>query len=150
MKHSTTRSAGTSGMLMLTFSDSPDFNGLKLRPAKLLYMYACTFSLKCSPCTPIFLFRETLLVKVPQCSPYLLQEINPSFSWPLTWLCLLSWHPQGGEPSVLVYSITMLSASVGFQNNEIEYKEWMTEWMNGWMSKWITWACEMVRFLPYG
>ena len=77
---------------MLTLSDPPDFSQLKLVfswPSNPLHEYACTLSLK----LPQFCYRgKYWFGKVPQCSPNLLQVINPSF-------CLLSWLSFGLTPS---------------------------------------------------
>ena len=67
-----------------------------------LPFYTCTLSLK----VPQFCCSgRHCFGKDPQCSPYLLQVINPSFSCCLPWLCLLAQHPTRGEPSFLVTTI---------------------------------------------
>ena len=92
--------------------DPPDFNQLKLGLCwplpqfyvnspllKPLHKHAWTLSLK----LPHFSYSgRHCFGKDPQCSPYLLQVINPSLSWYLAWLYLLAWHPSRGEPSFRV------------------------------------------------
>ena len=88
------------GMMMLTFSDARDFNQLKvglcqsspqfyaeLYYTQALHEYACALSLKLPQfsCSGRHCFG-----KDPQCSPYLLQVVNPSFL--LSWLGLLARH----------------------------------------------------------
>ena len=57
---------------------------------KPLHEYTCTLSLK----LPQFCCLGThCFGKDPQCSPHLLQVINPSFSRSVVWLCLLARYP---------------------------------------------------------
>ena len=87
---------------MLTFSDPQSFNQLKpglcLLP-KPFHEYAYTLSLKLPQfcCLGRHCFGKRSL-----CSPYLLQELNPSFSLSLTRLCLSARYPLRGEPSFWV------------------------------------------------
>ena len=68
-------------------------------PPKPLHEYAYTFSLR----FPQFCcLGRHCSGKDPWCSPYLLQEINPSFSCSLIWLRLLARHPPRGEPNFWV------------------------------------------------
>ena len=63
------------------------------------YEYACTLHLK----HPQFCSSERhCFGKDPQCSPYLVQVINLSFSWSVAWLCLLAQNPTRSEASFWV------------------------------------------------
>ena len=92
---------------MLTFSDPSDFNHLKLGICLLLRQFNVEFSSSQAPSWislslkfPQFCcLGRHCFGKVPQCSPYWLQVINPSVSRSLAWLCLLAQHPPRGEPS---------------------------------------------------
>ena len=72
----------------------------------------CTLSLKLPQfcCLGRYCFG-----KDPWCFPYLLQVINPSFSWSLTWLFLLAQHPPRGEPS---FRVTVLAQTCNLCQNE--------------------------------
>ena len=87
---------------MLIFSD-PSVNlcpnSMMCTLPKPLHEYACTRSLT----LPQFCHSgRHCFGKDPQCSPYSLQVMNPSFSHSLAWLCLLAPYPPRSEPSFWV------------------------------------------------
>ena len=80
-------------MTMWNFSDPCGFYQLKpglCQHLKFLQEYVCTFSLKH---LQFCCWGRHCFGKDSQCSPYLLQIINPSFSQYLAYLCLQAGHP---------------------------------------------------------